>query len=227
MKIISDIRIYTSDTINVDGNPLPNDINDKKSNLAVKRIAMKLREGHFSLGDYDHLYINFTTCLVENGISLSHRSVDRYRPWFRYFDYHIEKGFLEEMIADESHKKLISSVLKVLLCFSCNDENDKQKIIDAGNSAVEGEKMRVIFKEKNNVNYSAIIFLRLFDDGKYHPTLQVKSCESVILEKELEPTVDLGTLGDIQLNNKKVTVKPRKSVLYSSLEPVSFNLVEI
>ena len=54
-KSIKDIRIYSSSIRNIDGNSMPQDINNRKAILAARRVAMKLRENDFSLGDFDHL----------------------------------------------------------------------------------------------------------------------------------------------------------------------------
>ena len=89
MKVIKDIRIYKSGVENIDGNSLPISFADKKLNAIIGRIVMKLRENNFSLGEFDHLYINFTTCPVDGEIALSQRSIDRYYPWYRYYDVNI------------------------------------------------------------------------------------------------------------------------------------------
>ena len=57
MKTISDIRIYKSTELNAH-----TDIGKKEINIAVQRVVMKLREYDFSLGEFDHLYLNFTIC---------------------------------------------------------------------------------------------------------------------------------------------------------------------
>ena len=50
-KVISDIRVFKSCIPNIDGNALPSDINNKKLNIVLHRIVMKLRENGFSLGE--------------------------------------------------------------------------------------------------------------------------------------------------------------------------------
>lgn len=62
-KIISDIRVYKSVVDNIDGNSMPASLGNKPLNITVHRIVMKLRENGFSLGAFDHLYINLTTCI--------------------------------------------------------------------------------------------------------------------------------------------------------------------
>ncbi|MGP1593809.1 MAG: hypothetical protein ACTTH8_01000 [Treponema sp.] len=81
MKVISDIRIYKSKVENIEGNSLPSEFKSTKIlNARIKRIVMALRENNFSLGDFDHLYINFTTCNVENEIFHAKRKTDKYHP---------------------------------------------------------------------------------------------------------------------------------------------------
>ena len=60
MRIIKDIRVFRSNNENTGGNPLPNDAANKELDCVIRRIGMKLREERFSLGEFDHLYINFT-----------------------------------------------------------------------------------------------------------------------------------------------------------------------
>lgn len=60
MSIIKDIRLYRSLTGNIDVNALLDAFSNKELNGVIHRIVMKLREKKFSLGDFDHLYINFT-----------------------------------------------------------------------------------------------------------------------------------------------------------------------
>ena len=61
-KTIGDIRLYKSESRNEYGVYNTEPFADKKLNAIVQRVVMKLRENEFSLGDFDHLYINFTTC---------------------------------------------------------------------------------------------------------------------------------------------------------------------
>ena len=85
-KPICDIRLYRSNIENIDGNSLPESFASPKLNIMITRMVMKLREKGFSLGDFDHLYINFTTCLEDGVLLPAKRSIDRYHPWFRYYD---------------------------------------------------------------------------------------------------------------------------------------------
>ena len=70
MKTISDIRLFRSTVPNTDGNPQPLSIGSRQLNLVLHRIVMKLREQNFSLGEFDHLYLNFTTQLAAGAFPL-------------------------------------------------------------------------------------------------------------------------------------------------------------
>ena len=89
MKIISDIRLYKSSSKNEFGSFITESFGSKKLISTIKRIVMKLRENNFSLGEFDHLYINFTTCDIANEIELSDY-IDKYHPWYRYCNIKVD-----------------------------------------------------------------------------------------------------------------------------------------
>ena len=66
-KPISDIRLYQSHVPNTEGHPHPAPLVGSSATITARRIALKLRERGFSLGDFDHLYLNFTSCLAIPG----------------------------------------------------------------------------------------------------------------------------------------------------------------
>ncbi len=228
MKIISDIRLYRSTHPNADGNPLPDGGVCRTLCLTAQRIVMKLREKGFSLGEFTHLYINFTTCLSAGEICAAARSVDAYHPWYRYYDVGVsgeEYALLASSMGSEIAVRGIRRVLKE--CFA-TDEEQKTLIDEAVSEAVEqGEAMLMRFKEKKSAKASAVIFLRLRDDGWYHPLLCVQDAQgNEILRRDLPPTRDFLPLGEIQLGAKRVTVKPRRNAPAQELkiESVSFEL---
>lgn len=233
MKPIKDIRIYKSRIPNINGNPLPSEshfTNDPHC-AAIRRIAMKLNERGFSLGDFDHLYINFTTCAVEGGVALAKRSADTYHPWFRYMDIHIDDALYDKLDGGESEADFceILRLLEVALNKAASPEDPKAAatIRSAMEEALElGEQMRVRYKEKQTATRWAVIFLRCADDGWFFPLLQVYGSEGDLLfETDLPKTIDLMSLGEIQVSAKCVTVKPRQNAIaeYQGLKPITFN----
>lgn len=233
MKPIKDIRIYKSRIPNINGNPLPSEChftNDPHC-AAIRRITMKLNERGFSLGDFDHLYINFTTCAVEGGVALAKRSADTYHPWFRYMDIHIDDALYDKLDGTESEADFceILRLLEVALNKAASPDDPKAAatIHAAVEEALElGEQMRVRYKEKQATTRRAVIFLRCADDGWFFPLLQVYGSEGVLpFETDLPKTIDLMSLGEIQVSTKRVTVKPRQNSIaeYLGLKPISFH----
>ena len=125
MKVISDIRIYRSMIENIDGNSLPSGFDNKLLHITLHRIAMKLREKGFSLGDFDHLYINMTTCPVDDKISMAKRTIDRYHPFYRFYDAEVSQEFLDSLTdlqCVETVGKIIETVLVKYFCTTVMEE---------------------------------------------------------------------------------------------------------
>ncbi len=226
MKIIKDIRIYKSDVENIDGNSLPISFENKALNVKIRRIVMKLRENNFTLGEFDHLYINFTTCIVDGEIALSKRSVDRYYPWYRYYDVNISDDMFSKLGNPEIEDEVVKQIRTVLIQNFATDNFDEKNICSCFTQALEqGENMLMKFKEKVSAKRKVIIYLRFLDNGRYLPLLRIFDMEDRILfETDLPETLDFDYLGEIQVSNKKVVVKPRKNVYAKTqtLQPLSF-----
>lgn len=224
LKPISDIRLYRSNIPNIDGNSLPSEFAPKQLNIIVTRIVMKLKEKGFSLVDYDHLYINFTTCLPNGEIAPSKRSIDAYHKWYRYYDVGVSVECYRNLESKSSVEFVIEQIKNVLNAYFCTETNCSVKtcIEEALN---KGEDMLMLYKSKQTSKRKADIYLQLLDNGMYCPNLIVYDQNGVeLLHQKLPCTLDLMSLGEIQLSNKKVVVKPRKNSLASQLEPLEFEL---
>lgn len=219
-KIISDIRLHKS---NMQNEFRATSFGNKELNAIVKRIVMKLRENQFSLGEFDHLYINFTTCDMPQEIRLS-ENVDRYHPWYRYCDIHIEEKLYDALGSPETYKTIIYSIRTILITCFATEDFDKSRIISCVNQAVEeGENMLMKFKEKVSSKRKAVVYLRYLDTCRYYPLLRVYDTEeNLLFEKGLPETLMLDYLGEIQISTKKVTIKPRKNAFTSGLKPLVF-----
>lgn len=211
-KIISDIRLYKSDSLNEYGTFITTSFANKNLNAITKRVVMKLRENKFSLGEFDHLYINFTTCDMAEKLSLSDK-VDRYHPWYRYCSVHIEKDLYHQLGSTETCDDIIHWISAVLVTFFVSKDFDESLIRSCVQQAVEqGEEMLMKFKEKVSTKRKAVIFLRYLDTCKFYPLLRVYDTEdNLLFEKNLPETVMLDYLGDIQISTKRITIKPRKN----------------
>ena len=210
MKVISDIRIYKSKVENIEGNSLPSEFKATKIlNAKIKRIVMALRENNFSFGDFDHLYINFTIYNVDNEISQAKREIDKYHPWFRYYDVHVS----EEMYKNTDEDFVISIIQKILTENFSSNSFPKEKINQIINNTLKMQSSyEMKYKEKLSANRKAILFLRYNDNCLFVPAVKIYDSDNkLILEKELPKTNNLDSFGSLILSNSKLTIKPKRN----------------
>ena len=223
-KIISDIRLFKSESQSEHGGYITCSFGDKKLNAIVNRVVMKLRENKFSLGEFDHLYINFTTCEMAEQMNLSDK-VDRYHPWFRYCSVHIENDLYSKLGTIETWDSIIRWIENVLIAYFTSEEFDETHIRSCVQQAVEqGENMLMKFKEKTSSKRKAVIFLRFLDNCRFSPLLRIYDLEeNILFEKDLPQTVALDYLGEIQVSAKRVTIKPKKNAYTAQNKPLVFD----
>ena len=223
-KIISDIRLFKSESRNEYGGFIDYGFGDKKLNAIIKRVVMKLRENEFSLGDFDHLYINFTTCDMAETINLSD-NVDRYHPWFRYCNIHIEEDLYNKLDSPETWNEIILYITNALTAYFTSDNFGEKQILSCVQQAVtQGEDMLMKFKEKASAKRKAVVFLRFLDTCRFAPLLRVYDTEeNLLFETDLPQTVALDYLGEIQVSAKRVTIKPRKNAYTAQMVPLVFD----
>ncbi len=209
MKIIKDIRTFSSKIENIEGNSLPSDYGTKFLKAKIMRIVMGLRENNFSLGDYDHLYINFTTCNVINSIALAKRKIDIHNSWYRFYDVHVA----DDMFNNLDEKFIIETIKHILKENSCSKEFSKEELDSLIADILEKKDLfEVKYKEKVNSKRKAIIYLRYSDNCLFIPIIKIFDLENkLIFEKELSETNSLDDFGTLIVTNEKVVIKPKKS----------------
>lgn len=222
-RIIADIRLFRSEDRTESGHFDMVSFGNKRLNAVVKRIVMKLRSHGFSMGDFDHLYINFTLCELSAPMELS-REVDRYHPWFRHCHVRVAREVYESLGTMDSHGHIITIIGDVLTAFFARADFDEARIRECIQEAVTGgEGMLMFFKEKTTAKRRAVIYLRFLDSCRYAPLLRVyDGAGSLLLERNLPQMVTLDALGELQVGLKKVTVKPRKNALIAGKKPIIF-----
>ena len=223
MKIIQDIRLYRSEQRSENGVLLTNAFASKELNAIIHRIVMKLRESEFSLGEFDHLYVNFTTCDTPQRIMLS-ENVDRYHPWYRDCSVRIGEELYQRLGTPETYLHIVGMIGEVLTEYFAAEDFDGQKIRSCIAEAWEqGEQMLMVFKMKITAKRKAVIYLRYLDSCRYRPLLRVYDPEEqLLLERDLPQMLTLDALGEIQLSMKKVTIKPRKNAFTEKWKPIVF-----
>ena len=149
MSAIRDIRVYRSQIENIAGNSLPESFENKHLHIILHRVAMKLSEHDFSMGDFHHLYVKLTTCEINNKIIPSPRGKDSYSPWYRYYDAQISQDLYDILETPDCIPSVIAIVEQVLTKFFSTAQFDSNFIHTCVTEAVEqGENMLMKFKEK-------------------------------------------------------------------------------
>ena len=224
MKLIKDIRIYRSQTENIAGSSMPAQFSNYALHITAHRIAMKLRENGFSLGDFDHLYINLTTCPVADRLAPSKRGSDPFHKWYREYDAEISPQFYDTLETPQCIRPVTEILEQVLLKFFCTPQYDPELIHACISDALtQGAQMLVKYKEKQAAERKAILYLRYLDNGRYFPLLRVYDADdTLLLEQDLPETNHLDAYGTIRLSAKKVTIQPKKSAYAQTPEPLTF-----
>ena len=224
MAIIQDIRMYRCTTENVDGIH-PENLYNPDLGIISSRICMKLREKGFSMGDFHHLYVDFTTALKEGQIKPANKSVDKYFPWYRYYEIGVTKEMYDNLVTPDSVPAAVDLIEKLLVSQFSTPEFGSDIITKCVSEAVsQGPDMLMKYKEKITAKRRAILYLRLLDNSNYFPLLKVFDSDgNIILEKDLEETRDFDGFGEIQLNTKRIKINPRKNG-WSDREPIMFEL---
>lgn len=196
---------------------------ERKYNAIPHRIAMKLSELGYSLGEFDHLYVNFTVDEVEGGMGLSKIPPDPYHPWYRFYDVQVSQDLFAKLELPEFYDTLLSLIEAALIRISPADESLVHRAV--AEALEQGEQMLMLRKQKQTPTRRAAVYLRCLDDEAYLPLLRVYDAEgNLLFEADLPKTYDLSLLGEIQVSRNRVTVKPRKSVYAESqgLKPITF-----
>ena len=222
-KTIKDIRLFKGGLQNEFGDAVTTSFADKKLNAIIQRVVMKLRENEFSLGEFDHLYINFIPSDTAGEMYLSDEA-DRYHQWYRNCFVPVERNLYDNLRSAESYDAIIHWISTVLVAYFATEDFGKARILSCVQHAVEqGEDMLMKFKEKVSAKRKAVIFLRFLDTCKFYPLLRVYDAEdNLLLEKNLPEAVMLDYLGELQVSTKRVTIKPRKNAFTTQYTPLVF-----
>lgn len=223
MKVISDIRLFKSLSKNEFGSFITESFGSKKLIATIKRIVMKLRENNFSLGEFDHLYINFTTLKINNEIEISN-DVDSYHPWYRYCHIKINE-YLFNNLDDEKNIQLIIQYVSKVLSLFVTDSFPLIKETSLISQALEqGENMLMKYKEKETKNNKVIVYLRFLDTCKYFPLLRLFDNKgSIILEKDLPESITLDYIGQILVKKENIVIKPKRNAFTKNLDNIVIN----
>lgn len=221
MKPIADIRLYRCERYDALTPPATLPIADKPLSAAVKRIVMKLREGRFSLGEFDHLYCIFTVAPLPSEFFLSDRT-DREHKWYRHCFIRVGEALYGRLGSPAARGETLGLIGTALVTLFATEHLDAAAITSCLTEALEqGEAMRMKFKESRTETRIATIYLRYLDTCLFSPLLQVRDAQgSVLLEKDLPAMLTLDALGSLSLSSHKVTIRPRKNAFTAHMPPI-------
>lgn len=219
-KSLVDIRYYASDSPNETGRSLPSSCSrffefPKLLHYWGARIATILGASGLSLGEFDHLYINYTSAIPEGSIVFSEGTPEK---WLRYIDYGVDFEKLKLLNESETEQFVIRSTFECLEHL-CNSSIEKTKLIKSASNEVEscGSEVELPVKAKNTKSYSVQVSYKLRPNGeasyglvKYlnHKTGATFSKRFVDLKG---PSDIFPLVGTISVKDEKILIKPRPS----------------
>ena len=233
MNLIKDIRLFESNEPNESGFSLPSYMGklyafDSTDCLEViHRLMFLLRHKGFSLGEFDHLYLNFTTQLPHGEIIASNR-IDRYHPWYRFADMGCD---VQQFNGWESSQKcdfVIAAIRRAIGLFVVGES--AQMADDCFDLVLRyGAELAIPYKEKKGDPYTVRILVKITDDLDFIPIVRVLDGETLIREVVLPPysrNPFILQFGTISVGKKSVRITPRKSydAEYYELKPIKIEL---
>ena len=218
-RILKDIRFYESEVQNISGQSSPHDLGKlfiptKDTNYIGQRIARKLNELKFSYGEFDHIYINFTTYIGENEIIISDRNIDKR---IKYIDFGIDITKLNLLDETEKNDFVKFATFKSLQRISQGINSELLKQTE--NLYTEfGTALKIHYKTKETNSYKIDIFYQIkSENGGTRAVIELNDKKKNICYEafyELEFYEDIYTLIDtINFVNDQIVLKPKKSFI--------------
>jgi hypothetical protein len=177
-------------------------------------IARKLNELKFLSGEFDHIYINYSTVIDENIIIISKRKPEK---WIQYIDYGIKTNKLEGLNENEKISFIINSTFVSLFnLYKVDDEkilllkNVKEQIENMG------DLLKIKYKYKKTRNWTITIYYQIQPNG-------IKETKCIIEYKELKNKIFIKELyfsfyeyiyalmDNITVKDGYIIIQPKKS----------------
>lgn len=224
LRIIKDIRVYESEIPNIEGNSLPASLGTiypmemtRRLNCSIMRIVRKLNEYDLVTGDYDHIYINFTTLMKSREFSVSKRKIAK---WMIYIDYGLDSDELLNLTEDEKIEFFINLIFDILEELFKNNESNLNIISKVKEQYfMYGTNLEIIHKRKETKTYKIIISYIIGQDdvGSYVNLEYINLKNNMQFKKKiinLKRTFDVHYLiGSIVVKGQYVEIRPLNSAI--------------
>ncbi len=233
MNLIKDIRLFEADEPNQDGYSFPHYIgtiyayDSGECQPVIDRLMFLLRHKGFSLGAFDHLYLNLTTQLPHGEILISNR-IDRYHPWYRFADMGCDVQQFNSWELSQKSEFVLSSIRRAIGLFV--DAESAQVADDCFEEVLRyGEELAIPYKEKQGDPYTVRILVKITDDLDFIPIVRVLDGDTLVREVVLPPYSRdpfILQFGTINIGKKSVRIVPRKSydAEYYELKPIKIEI---
>lgn len=219
-RLILDIRYYESDQPNVDGASLPGGPGrvfhfPKSIHPLGARISRKLRELGFVAGDFDHLYLNFTTALPALEARWSSRVIDGR---IRYIDYGLSPEAVNRQADTEKERIALSATLKALELV-CEQIGRGRGTIERVRREIEehGSELEIMHKTKDSKTFAVSVTYKIRPGGgrsvgllSYMDKASGRSFKKVFVEL-LQYEDIFALVGSISVSGGVIRLSPRSS----------------
>ena len=169
-RIIKSIRYYASNFPNENGKSLPGEeffitLIGLKNNYDKYGtiIARKLNELKFISGEFDHIYINYSTIIEENKINISTRKPEK---WIQYIDYGVTESRIKTM--DEKLKSafIIETTFLALMELYKMD-NEKISVLENIKDQLNkyGDLLKIKYKTKETKKWKIDVYYQINPNG--------------------------------------------------------------
>ena len=233
MNLIKDIRLFESNEPNEPGYSLPSDIGElyafevKNCLEVIYRLMFLLRHRGFSLGEFDHLYLNFTTQLLHGELLASNR-IDSYHTWYRFVDAGCDVQTFNSWTLSQKNDFVIATIRRAIGLFT---DAESEKVVDDCFEEVlrYGAELAIPYKEKQGNPYTVRVLVKITDDLDFIPVVRIYDGDTLICEEILPPYSRdpfILQFGTITVGKKAVRITPRKSyeAQYYELKPIKIEI---
>lgn len=163
LRAIKDIRLYESDEPNETGCALPRQLGRllparSSFSYSAQRIARKLHELQFSIGEADHLYLNFTSCLDAGLIQVSTRHPEK---WILYVDVGMDVVAFRSKSLKEQEQDMLDYVFNALDLLVTDKSQQEALWLAKEAWRKEGKYMKIQVKTKETQGYEVQVFYQI------------------------------------------------------------------
>ena len=220
MDLIRDIRLFEKLEPDVSGTSLPSymrglyGFDDMDMQDIIQRLLFSLRHEGFTLGSFDHLYMNYTPSLPHGEVRLNQRGRDPYFPWYRFTDAGCDIDIFRAMSMEEQRRFLSETIRKAVRLHA--DEANIAIFDRCYERVMElGADLEIPYKEKTGEHLRITVSTTIDDETQYHPIVRIFDKEDkLLLEEQLKSCGResfLAQFGTITLGKRTVRIEPRKS----------------